>query len=293
MADTKLSALATAAPVAGSLIYGETSGTSKAFAASALQTFVRGTLTTGTDAATTCVTNSIYVVDMSAWATADRNYTMPASPTVGDRVGILIQAGNASFELIIKGNTSQTINGGSSASEWSRLFITGEYVELLYVASNTWMVAIDKRIAQKGVMRLSTSASAETAATWTQPTAKGGAWTADVDIGSVCTVASDKVTARRESHYNVSIGGTQGTNVTDTKYFGIEVTKTGTTNILIFNLQHGGATDTFAVAIAALSVALAVDDTLTYRYISEEGSIGLASSASPMLNSFLSFQEVF
>ena len=48
----------------------------------------------GTDADTTMVLNSLYVVDMSAWATADRTYTLPATAAVGDRIGIAITAGD-------------------------------------------------------------------------------------------------------------------------------------------------------------------------------------------------------
>ena len=51
----------------------------------------------GTDADTTMVSNTLYVVDMSAWATADRTYTLPAAAAVGTRIGIMAKAGNASF----------------------------------------------------------------------------------------------------------------------------------------------------------------------------------------------------
>ena len=100
----------------------------------------------GGDADTTMAVGNMYVTDMSAWATADRTYTLPATAAVGDRIGIMVTAGDASHELIIKPNTGDTINGGSAAAEWSRLFITGEVVILRCVtADSAWVVEHDGR----------------------------------------------------------------------------------------------------------------------------------------------------
>jgi hypothetical protein len=92
------------------------------------------------------VVGTLYVVDMSAWATADRSYTLPATAAVGDRIGVMVTAGDASHELILKANTGDTLNG-VSAAEWSRLFITGEVVIMRCVtASAAWIVEYDGRI---------------------------------------------------------------------------------------------------------------------------------------------------
>lgn len=249
-------------------------------------------LATGTDAATTCAANTLYVADMSAWATADRNYTMPAAPTVGDRVGILAQAGSPSFELIIKGNTSQTINGGSAASEWSRVFITGEYVELLYVASNAWIVVIDKRIPQKGMMRLGTSATTETAATFTQPTAKGGVWVADTNVGSICTIGSDKITARRAGNYAVTANGLTDVDPATSLFFAVALWKNGVSTLLKINLLPVSSGHAGVTGLAADNVPLAVDDFLVYTFYSQAGNDGLKGSASPRLDSNFAMTEV-
>lgn len=101
----------------------------------------------GTDANTTMTVNTLYTVDMSAWATADRTYTLPAVAAIGDRVGIMVTAGNASFELIITAASGDTLNGVTGGTEWSRLFITGEVVILRCVVANTtWIVEEDQRI---------------------------------------------------------------------------------------------------------------------------------------------------
>lgn len=100
----------------------------------------------GTDASTTMVVNTLYVVDMSAWATADRTYTLPATAAVGDRVGVLVTAGDASHELIITAAAGDTLNGVAGGTEWSRLFMTGEIVVMRCVAANaTWIVEEDGR----------------------------------------------------------------------------------------------------------------------------------------------------
>lgn len=100
----------------------------------------------GTDADTTMAVNTLYTVDMSAWATADRTYTLPATAAVGDRVGIAITAGDASHELLITAGTGDTLNGISGGTEWSRLFITNEVVIMRCVAANaTWLVENDGR----------------------------------------------------------------------------------------------------------------------------------------------------
>ena len=105
------------------------------------------TQATGTDANTTMVVNTMYVVDMSAWATADRTYTLPATAAVGDRIGVMVTAGDASHELILTAGTGDTLNGIAGGTEWSRLFITNEVVVMrCIVANTTWVVEYDGRI---------------------------------------------------------------------------------------------------------------------------------------------------
>lgn len=98
------------------------------------------------DANTTMAVNSIYVGSMSAWATADRTYTLPTTAAVGDRIGVMLTGGNATYELILTAATSDTLNGIAGGTEWSRLFITNEVVIMRCVAANaTWVVETDGR----------------------------------------------------------------------------------------------------------------------------------------------------
>ena len=152
MADTKLTDLtADTTPGLDSVLYtvddpGGTPASRKSTVLQAMATF--GLLHTAlADADTTMAAGCMYTGSMAAWATADRTYTLPANANVGDRIGICITAGNASYELIIKPAASDTINGGSAAAEWSRLFITGETVILRCVTANSaWIVEHDGRI---------------------------------------------------------------------------------------------------------------------------------------------------
>ena len=155
----------------------------------------------GTDADTTMAVGNMYVTDMSAWATADRTYTLPADAAVGDRIGIMVTSGNASYELIIKPNTSDTINGGTAAAEWSRLFITGEVVILRCVTANSaWVVEYDGRIPCVGSLRRHSGTTSLT----TSQFIKIPCEQLDVDVGQIAQTANTRMFARRAGKYTVS-----------------------------------------------------------------------------------------
>lgn len=102
---------------------------------------------TGSDANTSMQVGKLYVVDMSSWATADRTYTLPAVAAVGERVGVAVSAGSASYELLVTAASGDTLNGVAGGTEWSRVFITGEVVIFrCVVANSTWIVEYDGRI---------------------------------------------------------------------------------------------------------------------------------------------------
>ncbi len=167
---------------------------------------------TGTDANTTMVVNTLYVVDMSAWATADRTYTLPATASVGDRVGIVVKAGDASHELLITAASGDTLNGVSGGTEWSRVFITGETVIMRCVTADaTWVVEYDGRIPIQA-RSVSTGYGATTqsisTATWT--TVNANLYAEEYDNSNA--MGSDagskmRFTARRANQYFVG-GGT-------------------------------------------------------------------------------------
>lgn len=293
MADSQIKDITAATAIVGTdllLLQRDPSGSPVDRKAPATFLLNRGlAIVTGADAATTCAANSLYIVDMSAWATADRIYTMPASPSIGDRVSFLIQGGNASYELIIKGNTSQTINGGSGASEWSRLFITGEGATLVYVASNVWLVEFDMRKRMQALLRLSTSTNTtESAGTWYYPTDRAGAWTADVNVGGIANTTNGRITARRACNASVGVGGYPATSLADGNAIVIALEPNGDSTSLLYDNRFAAAAGPIAVSAGKTCIPAALDDYFRLRYQTTVGSKGLLNLAV----TFVSFAEI-
>lgn len=228
----------------------------------------------GANADTTLAVGQMHVVDMSAWATADRTYTLPSPANVGDRVSVMVSAGNATYELILVASSSGGINGGSASAEWSRLFTTGEVVTFRCVAApSTWVVEYDGRIACKMVLRLTTGTNTtEAAATLVVPTDRGGVWTADVNVGSAGTTADSKFNFRRAGTVNIFGRALTQVSVSDAKYFTVAVWN-GTTTYAIQQVSQGAAA--IPQYSYAGAVSLAAGAYLQMRYRSEEGSKGL------------------
>lgn len=236
----------------------------------------------GTDADTTMVLNSLYVVDMSAWATADRTYTLPATAAVGDRIGIAITAGDASHELLITAGSGDTLNGIAGGTEWSRLFITGEMVVMRCVVANaTWIVEHDGRIPQYAAMYLSTAADGETFSTYTRPTAAAtpGAWTVDFDNASVCSTSNDRLVPRRTGKYVIVCSYVPKDAGVAGKALNLEIRRNGSTvlggpsaGILSSNVNR--------ITASVQATVGTVGDYFDYYYRTEDGSLGASSSAS-------------
>lgn len=272
---------------------------SRKVTAAVVRDFTNMAQVVGADADTTMAVNTLYVVDMSAWATADRTYTLPATAAVGDRCAVLVTAGDASHELILTAGSGDTLNGIAGGTEWSRVFITGEVVVMRCVAANaTWVVEHDGRIPQQCLMRLSTSADGEAALTFTQPTlaATPGAWTADVDVGNIAGASNDRITVRRAGNFDIAYQGIAKDNMAAAKAYTVALYKTGTTNIITAATQVSGASAAITPGpncnAVVLAQPLAADDYVLYRYRSEDGSVGLLSSASPRTVSGFSVHEV-
>lgn len=232
-------------------------------------------IATGTDANTTMEVGTCYAVDMSAWATADRTYTLPATASAGDQVAITIVAGNDSFELLITAASGDTLNGVAGGTEWSRLFITGETVTFTCTADNAaWVVTSDGRIPCQMVLKLTTNATGETAATFAAPTDKGGAWTALTNVGGCGTVADGKFNIRRAATYQISGRAVHINGTSLGKYFGARVYD-GTTTFAI--QQIAGAATVFQFSYGG-TVALS-SGFLQFTFRSEEGNKGLLADS--------------
>lgn len=232
------------------------------------------TLTTGTDAATTMIVGSDYAVDMSAWATADRVYKLPTC-SAGDELGIIVTSGNASYELIVQGDTGVSLNG-ISAAEWSRLFITGERLTFKAVATNTWMVTYDGRIPCKMMLRLSTAATGEAANTFVLPTSQSGVWTADTNVGACGNASIGRFSTRRTGVYSITARVATSGSPADGAFFDAR-SWDGTTTYAVSRVAYGAS---HAVNnTLALSLPLAAGSYQELQYRTQAGSIGLAATS--------------
>lgn len=153
------------------------------------------------DANVTLSVNCFYHGSIAGY-TADRTLTVPAG-TAGDTIGILITTGDDAYEAIIQGATGVSINGGTAATEWSRLFITNEYVQLYCVSTNNWRVVVDRRIPQEANMYLAASVSNHYA---NDAVTKVPVDTIEANIGDIASLASDNVTMRRSCRVAISGG---------------------------------------------------------------------------------------
>lgn len=138
-----------------------------------------------------------------AGLTADRNLTLPASANVGERIGVYIVDGDDTDELIIKGAATVTINGGSAATEWSRLFIQDECVIFRATSSTNWVVEYDGRIPSYAELWRSTSTTSNPIPNNTHTKVTFDTATAAKQRGDIDDLTNDRITPRRAGAYYV------------------------------------------------------------------------------------------
>ena len=92
-----------------------------------------GTATAAGDADITLVEGMNYG---SATLTADRTWSLPAAPSVGDIVHVKAPANLAGFDVTISKQGSHAIDGSATIE----LETAGAAVSLMYVAANTWVI---------------------------------------------------------------------------------------------------------------------------------------------------------
>lgn len=246
----------------------------------------------GTDADTTMAVNKLYVVDMSAWATADRNYTLPASAAVGDRIGVMVSAGDASHELILKANTGDTLNG-VTAAEWSRLFITGEVVVMrCTAASATWIVEYDGRIPMKGMMSAASSQTGIVTSTETTATqGASGSWSEDINVGSILDTGNNAIKVRRACKALASGGFAFGSLNDQTQCYVAVRVNTGTARRVSRGASSNPSANVWSGSGSA-QLSLAVDDSVTLRALHTLGSNAASEWVSGASMAFLSIVEI-
>lgn len=146
-----------------------------------------------TNAAVSMLANTLYHGSISTFST-DRIYTLPAG-VIGDIIEVALTTGNTSHELIIAGDTGITINNGTSATEWSRLFMDRERVSFRATSTTNWDVWFDGRRFEFCEV-FGNATTAYTTGAWTQFTL-GGFTDADNLRGT------NEIVPRRAGRYEI------------------------------------------------------------------------------------------
>lgn len=221
----------------------------------------------------TAVVNKIYFADISG-LTADRNFKLPGG-AVGDTIQLKITVTHASYEFIIKGDTGITINGGSAATEWSRLFIAGEQVTFLATSTTNWEVVYDGRIpAVAELRRITSDLTTNTAGANTIPD-----WNSlNINRGDIGDLTNDLVNCRRAGLYRYDCGYSAAVAITDGKYVVLYMYggASGATQVARCGIRSSAASVYPNVSVSGL-IQCALDDQIIYKYATEEANKGLLS----------------
>lgn len=213
--------------------------------------------------------NYRYFADVSG-LTNHRNFVVPAG-AVGDIIELNIKTGDDTYALVIIGDTGVSINGGSTATEWSRLFITGEFIRLVADTTSNWQVVDDKRIPCMGLLELSGADTTNTANTATTPT-----WdTKVIDRGEMGDTTNYRFNVRRAGYYSASGSYVSNTTISATKSIILQILKGATA----FNERYEviAATNYTVQKLPPKNILCAVGDTLTFKYQPEEANRGIGA----------------
>lgn len=163
-------------------------------------------------ASTTVVTTSDVTADVGKFhrldisgLTATRNFILPVGAE-GDVIKLIITDGDPDYELIIKGAAGVSINGGTVATEWSRLFIDNESVEFRASSATNWDIINDGRIPVYGRLG-SVGGTNQTYTSGTWAIAGAALMSQNVsDNASVVDTTNGRIKVRRSGTYTATAG---------------------------------------------------------------------------------------
>ena len=146
----------------------------------------------------TGVVGTRHILNVSGM-TANRNFVLPAG-AADDEIEVNLSVGDATYALILIGDTGISINGGTAATEWSRLFVTGETVRFVATSASNWNVVLDGRKSSVGSANRNTTQSITTA-TLTKASLNNSL----SNVGDVVdVVTNNRINIRRTGQYSVS-----------------------------------------------------------------------------------------
>jgi hypothetical protein len=210
----------------------------------------------------TAAVNNRYFADVSG-LTANRNFVVPAG-AVGDIIELNIKVGDNAFALIIIGDTGISIQGGSTATEWSRLFITGETIKLIADTTSNWQVVEDGRIPCLGLMTLSTDDTTNSVDTKTKPT-----WDNIVhNVGDIGDTGNGRFNVRRAGRYKVSAYYSPSVNLAATNYIAAYIYLNNSAGTLIQEgfLTASNTSNLYGIGLPPRAHTCAAADTLDFYY---------------------------
>lgn len=223
-------------------------------------------------------TNTCYTIDLSG-LTATRNITLPTA-TAGDRFIINISAGHGTYALIVKGAATVTINNKAAATEWSRLFITDEFVELIATSATNWQVVEDGRKPCVVVFTRITSAANTVHLAATDVKAD---WNnLETDIGSTGDLTNDRINIRRVAYWKFTGAYAAAAAIADQKYFNVVIYKNGTGGTRIQSVaarqSAAGSSSIAGVSLSPKPHLCAVGDYVEYYFKTEDANMGLLNT---------------
>jgi hypothetical protein len=187
----------------------------------------------------TGVVGTMHILDL-AGLTADRDFVLPATCAVGDRIGVMVEVGDADHELLLKPDGADTINGGSAGAEWSRLFISNECVIFRCITANSaWIVEHDGRIPCTARMGLESTITNRFAVAGTYYEVAFDS--VQYDNASMASIANEDFTIRRAGKYLVQASVVSSEATADQEALTTRVMIGGTTTAVSRAFRASGA----------------------------------------------------
>lgn len=231
-----------------------------------------------TNADQTMAVGTMYNTDISGYS-ANHTFTLPGTAAVGNRCGVTLTAGHATYGLLITAASGDTLRGVAGGTEWSRLCLAGEsLVFRCVVANTTWVVEDDNRIAYNARLNLTTDASAEAAATYVYPTSQSGVWTAASEVGFSGSATLGRFTARRSGVFDIAFSARNTSTFADGKYLSVRIEQDGSTTLYQPTVYAPGV---FTILNAGVlkGIPLTAGQYVRFMYATEEGSKGVRGTS--------------
>lgn len=242
----------------------------------------------------------MYALDISGITTSDKDFILPATANVGDRVGVMISTGDNAYELDLHtpSGSSDNINGINSSvgtASWSRLFITGETVIFRCVdaAGPHWIVEYDGRIPQQAMLYLSTNAASEPAATIVLPTSYSGVWSTLYDNASLNTTGTGRHTVRRNGRYTLKGSAYPTTTIASGDEYNTYIGINGAITLPVYGMGYRGSTSSAQQSsLIVVDASLNNGDYMQLAYRSTAGSKGCLAISSSRTYTYTSITEI-